>query len=405
MRIAFYRTNARWLLTALVLTFASSFGQTFFISLFAGGIRAEFGLSDGAWGGLYTLATLASAAVLVQIGRLADTVGLMTLTLGVGAVYVAAAATMALAPSVWLLGLGVFGLRICGQGMMGHLALTAVARWFRANRGKAVAVAVLGYPLGEALLPPLAVLAISAFGWRAGWGIVAGVLALAILPLLVALMMQGSRVPAGEGDGDTAPGMEGRQWTRREVLGHWSFWALMPGVLAPSFIGTVAFFHQVHVSEVREWSLVTMAAGYPVYAAVSVATSLMAGGLVDRVGPVRLLPVYLLPLALAISALTLEGGEWVWLLTLLGIGVSQGVVVTITGALWPTLYGTRHIGSVKALAASAMVVSTAIGPGITGLLIDRGLTLPEQAPAMAAWCVAVSVLFWRVAPRLSARLG
>ncbi|MEO0821481.1 MAG: MFS transporter [Pseudomonadota bacterium] len=404
MRTGFYRENAPWLATALLLTFGSSFGQTFFISLFAGGIRAEFGLSDGAWGGIYTLATLASAAVLVQLGRLADSVGLLTLTIGVGLGYLTAIALTALAPTVWLLGLGVFGLRLCGQGMMGHLAMTAIARWFAANRGRAVAVAVLGYPLGEALLPPVAVLVISAVGWRAGWGLAAGMLALLILPAIVLLLARGRRVPRGEGTESGAPGMDGRHWTRRAVLAHWSFWALMPGVLAPAFIGTVVFFHQVHVSEVRGWSLVAMAAGYPVYAGVSVAVSLLTGALVDRYGPVRLLPGYLLPMTVAIAALALEGGVGVWLAVLLGIGVSQGLVVTILGALWPTLYGTRHIGSVKAVAMAAMVVSTAIGPGITGLFIDLGYPLPVQGPAMALWCLAASALFVGLVPRLQRRL-
>ncbi len=36
----FYRDNGRWLLAGLMLAFCSSFGQTFFISLFAGQIKA-----------------------------------------------------------------------------------------------------------------------------------------------------------------------------------------------------------------------------------------------------------------------------------------------------------------------------------------------------------------------------
>jgi len=38
-----------------------------------------------------------------------------------------------------------------------------------------------------------------------------------------------------------------------------------------------------------------------------------------------------------------------------------------------------------------MVFSTAIGPGITGWFIDRGVTYPEQGLAQGAWCVALSL--------------
>ncbi|MEM6677232.1 MAG: MFS transporter [Pseudomonadota bacterium] len=400
MILRFYRDNAPWLATATLMSFGSSFGQTFFISLFAGGIRADFGLTDGQWGTLYTVATLGSAMLLLRLGRLADTMDLTRLVVATVTVYATALLTMAVAPTVLALGIGVLGLRLCGQGMMSHLALTATARWFRANRGRAVAIAVLGFPLGEALLPPLAVALIGAVGWRFGWMIAATVLVGLILPALLLLLARGGRVPQGEGPVETAAGMQGRHWRQGEVLRHWSFWALIPGILAPPFIGTVVFFHQVHVAEVRDWDLAVMAAGYPVYAGLSVLSSLLAGRVIDRLGPVRLLPVYLLPMAVAISCLGIEGGESVWLLTLLGIGVSQGVVVTLLGALWPTLYGTAHIGGVKALATAALVIATAVGPGITGVLIDAGYPLPDQAPAMAGWALAASLLFTLVTPRL-----
>ncbi|MEM6487875.1 MAG: MFS transporter [Pseudomonadota bacterium] len=404
MDTRFYRQNAPWLAAAALMTFSSSFGQTFFISLSAGGVRDAFGLSDGDWGGIYTVATLSSALVLSQVGKLADRMALVPLILATAVVYVAAMGTVALAPTALVLGLGVFGLRLAGQGMMSHLGMTATARWFRANRGRAVAVAVLGFPLGEAMLPPLAVLVMAGLGWRATWGVAALVFAIAMLPAILALA-RGGRTPQGEGDASRAAGMDGRHWRQGEVLRHWSFWALLPGVLAPAFIGTVIFFHQVHVAETRDWALTTMALGYPMYAATSVALSLATGAVIDRLGPVRLLPIFLLPIAAAILMLTLEGGEGVWLVTLLGIGVSQGVVVTMLGALWPALYGTRHIGGVKALTVSATVIATAVGPGITGLMIDRGYALGDQAPAMAVWCLAASALFAAVAPRLAVRLA
>ena len=40
------------------------------------------------------------------------------------------------------------------------------------------------------------------------------------------------------------------------------------------------------------------------------------------------------------------------------VGTTQ---VALLGALWPELYGTRNLGSIKALATSAMVFATALG--------------------------------------------
>jgi hypothetical protein len=55
--------RAEWqlLLFGFLMTFWSSPGQTFLISLFSGEIRAELSLSDGEFAAIYSLATLASA--------------------------------------------------------------------------------------------------------------------------------------------------------------------------------------------------------------------------------------------------------------------------------------------------------------------------------------------------------
>ena len=43
---------------------------------------------------------------------------------------------------------------------------------------------------------------------------------------------------------------------------------------------------------------------------------------------------------------------------------------------------------------------SAIGPAITGLLIDAGIPLSQQGFAMLAWCVGLSVLYLPVSARL-----
>ena len=70
--LAFLRNNAAFLLAGILLSFTSSFGQTFFISIFAGEIMATFSLSDGDWGLIYSAGTTASAIVMVWSGVLTD---------------------------------------------------------------------------------------------------------------------------------------------------------------------------------------------------------------------------------------------------------------------------------------------------------------------------------------------
>ncbi|MBV6656148.1 MAG: MFS transporter, partial [Devosiaceae bacterium] len=276
MVLQFFTSNARWLGAGLLLTFASGFGQTWFISLFAGEIRAAHGLSEGAWGGLYTAATLASAGLLLARGSWADTIAFSRLAPLLALAFAASAILVAWAPAVWLLGLGLFGLRFCGQGMFSHIAMTAMGRWFAARRGQAVAITSLGYPLAETTLPVVTVLAITWIGWRETWIISAGLLAIPIALALRWLLLESREKKSVLRETET-PGLGGKHWQRADALRHWLLPALIPMLLTPGFIGTVIFFHQVHVAETKGWTLLSMTPGLTIYAACAVGTSFIAG--------------------------------------------------------------------------------------------------------------------------------
>jgi len=53
--------------------------------------------------------------------------------------------------------------------MLGHLSMTAMARWFDRRRGRALSIAALGYPTGESFFPPLAAILLAFMTWRDIW--------------------------------------------------------------------------------------------------------------------------------------------------------------------------------------------------------------------------------------------
>lgn len=386
----FLRDNAPFLAAGALLTFTSSFGQTYFIALFAGEIQSTFGLSHGAWGAIYAAATTASALAMIWAGVLTDRFRVRALGTVVLAGLSLACLTMAVLPSVWLLPICIFLLRFFGQGMVSHTAVVAIARWFVRTRGRALSIASTGFAAGEALLPLVFVAALSAVDWRLLW-LVAALIPLVVLPVVVRLLRQ-ERTPQAVAEESQAAGLSDLHWTRSEVLRHWLFWLVVPAMLGPPAFGTAFFFLQVHTAEVKGWSHVELVALFPIYTLVSIAAMLASGWLIDRIGTGRLMPLHQLPMAAGFLVF-----GWAGSLALGGVGIAlmaatHGAMMTVRAAFWAEFYGTRHIGAIKALAAAIMVFGTALGPGLTGALIDAGIDFPEQMTGIAAYFVVASAL-------------
>jgi sugar phosphate permease len=386
----FLRDNAPFLSVGVLLTFLSSFGQTFFISVFAGEIRAEFGLSHGAWGGIYSLGTTASAALMIWLGTLTDRHRVRVLAPFVLAGLSAASLFMAAVPVVWLLPLAIFFLRFLGQGMSTHIAIVAMARWFVASRGRALSVATLGVAAGEALLPLVFVSLLAIYDWRMLW--VAAAVVIAVLIPVIGPLLRLERTPQSIADSSSSLGMAGRHWSRGDMTRHWLFWLIVPALLAPPAFGTAFFFQQVHIAEVKGWAHLQLAAMFPIFTLSGVVGLLLSGALIDRIGTGRLMPLVQLPMALGFLLFGLTDSLFAAGVAMALMGLTQGANSTVPNAFWAEFYGTRHLGAIKSLAVAIMVFGTAIGPALTGLLIDAGLPFTAQMPGIAAYFLCAASL-------------
>ena len=85
------------------------------------------------------------------------------------------------------------------------------------------------------------------------------------------------------------------------------------------------------------------------------------------------------------------------------LGLSYGFQHTLFGALWPEIYGLRHLGAIRAMTVAMGVLATAVGPGLTGMLIDSGVSYPAQIVVMGLYCLMAGVLMIFVSRRLKAR--
>ena len=400
MAITAYRqlvtANKRLLAFGFVMALYSSFGQTYFIGIVGPAIQSEFSLSHTLWGTIYMIGTLLSAALLPWTGALIDRFRLRSYALAACLLLIGACAYTATASGTVSLILAIFLLRHAGQGLASHVSITTMTRYFNRERGRAIAVASVGFTAGEAVLPFLAVILIGAIGWRWTYGSVALLIGLTVIPTVLLLLRKHESAHlehlAKLAENESRAVESNRSWTRAEVLRNRMFYLLMPGLLATSTIVTAMFFHHLNLADEKGWSHAWITGNYAVYAVATMASLLLSGPLIDRFSALRIAPVMLIPLVLSMLSVALLGQVWSVILYMLLLGTQSGFYHTVTSALWAELYGVRHIGSIKSLYFSLSVLASALGPVLMGSLADLGIALSTVCLYFAAYAGCACLL-------------
>lgn len=388
----FLRFNYRFLIFGLAAAFFSSFGQTFFISLSSQYIRTEYSLSHGEFGLIYSCGTLASGCMLIWAGRQIDFMDLRLYTLIVCLGLAFFSVGMAFSNSVgWLL-IMIFGLRFTGQGLLSHISSVSMARYFNKSRGTALSISSIGYPLGEAIFPPLAVATIAIIGWRETWFNIGIFVILAVVPSMLWLLKGHAIRHASlrQQSSDVSLSVSGDQWTQTRILKDIRFYIMLPSYLAIPFIGTGFFFHQVHLTNIKGWDLDLFVNFFAVYAVCQILAAISAGMLVDRFTARTVIKFYLFPAMIGLCFLSVSSQIWVAGIFMAFLGISSGAVSVANSAVWAEIYGVARLGSIKAMGTALMVLSTALSPPIMGIAIDAGVSMETLAFASVCFICGAS---------------
>jgi len=360
------------------MSFFSSFGQTFFISLFVPFFLKNFELTKGGFGTLYSLATLGSAFTLPYLGQWIDRIPLKNYSLWVASGLIVASLTVAVSWHFIVLFIGLYMLRLFGQGLTSHTSQTAMARYFDRYRGKALSISSLGFPTGEAVLPMLVTALFGVISWRMSWFAVAAFIALSLVPLIIGLL-KSNYVPADVDESNdkvttSTTAQKEENWSRSEVLRDPRLYFILPTLLLPPFLVTGFFLYQLPLAEFKGWTTHWLAMAFTAFAIARVIFSLVSGSLIDRFGASRLFPLYNIPLGIGLLALFLFSTKWIAFVYLLATGITLGMSSNVKSALYAELYGTRNLGTIKSMFSSAMVFSTATSPFLFGWLLDNGFS-------------------------------
>lgn len=386
--IKFFLGNKKLLLFGLLLTLFSSFGQTFLIALYLPKISSALKVSEGTLGILYAFATIASACILVFIGRKIDSSDLRKYSMMAIAGMCLSLLTISQADNLLILTIGLAGLRLTGQGLLGHISSTSMLRLFEETKGKALSITSLGYPIGQAVFPVFVLFLISQAGWRESMVINTAFIFVVLIPSAYFLL----KTHSGKINTGFTSQEKDKEWKQLDVLKQKSFYRLLPGILIIPFLVTALFFYQLLIADFKGWSPEWIAFSYIGYAAGNFIFLILSGPLIDKFTATKAFPFYLIPFLIGLLFLTFSDHPVACFIYMTCTGISTGLASVIKSAIQAEVYGVKSIGAVKSLFTTSLVLSTALGPVLFGTLFNMGVSV--DTILMLIITVTVSVIFY-----------
>ena len=396
----FKSLSLKVIIFGFIFTFFSSFGQSFFLGLFNSSIREALSISHGQFGSIYASATLLSSIVLVWIGKKIDDVNILKFASYVIIFLSASCFIFSKISSIIFLFIGIFLMRLAGQGLSSHTATTTISRFFDKSRGRTLSTVWLGLSLAEFTLPVLTVFLLTFFEWRDIWFSIS-ILVIIILPIISYVLVKDVKLETREKSSVSENTKEIRQWKRIEVLKDYRFYIISITMLAMPWIATGSFVYQSFITTSKEWGPYIIAQSFMAYSIFSVITLFISGFIIDKFSSRRLLIYMNIPLLFSTIVLFSFNAQISSFFFFGLLGITNGLANVLGSSTWAEIYGVKYIGSIKALTTALMVFATAFGTALFGILIDFGFTIEQIAIVSGLYILTSLILLYLVKNKLN----
>lgn len=404
--MSFFTRHFSLLFFGVLQIFFSAPGQTFLVSLFVNAMFDDLEISKSLFAGIYSAATLSASLLLNPLGRLVDryppawVVVSFSLLMSLGCVLLASAS------GVMMVFIGFFLLRLIGQGGFVLASSTIMAKQFQKNRGKAIGITTLGYPLSEAIYPSIALLLLVQFGWRSSYMLFALSYLLIMIPAQWTLLKRSgfreNEFLEGELDYHDAyvPKATLTHMCLTEIVTSFHFYVLITALCIPPVLMTGLLFHQESIFAIHDWSMTVVASGLAFYALCKAVGSLVIGPVIDRYGPVWPFSALIFMLGLGTFLAGLGGHSGVIFIYFGLLGTALGFSSPVVNVVLPNLYGTKHLGSIKGYVGMFRNGLTALGPLPVALVMDAGWSVTSLLVWTSLFIFVLAVLPLYLASKL-----
>jgi len=282
---------------------------------------------------------------------------------------------------------GFVFIRMLGQGSLSLVGIVSVSLWFEQKRGVALGVVLTASSALMASVPVALTFTIGEFGWRQAWLFAAATVAMIVIPIAWFGMIDrpstiGQHVDGITPDNDSAD-IEIWGVDRSTAMDTRAFWILAGSTAIGSMLVTGVNFHQISLLGESGFSQTNAAIMFLPQVLGTAFGSPLSGFVLDRVGS-RFAPAVGLTL---LSLTLLLAGNVSSTPAVIGyacvLGFYSGVSRTISSALVPGWFGTKHIGSIQGAMTFMGVLASAAGP--IALALTESATGSFRTAALV-WC-------------------
>jgi MFS family permease len=279
---------------------------------------------------------------------------------------------------------------ICVPFVQASVWTSPVVARFAAGRGLAMAVALSIGALASGVMPLLATLLLTNFGWRQGFmGVGLVWFLLMFLPVLLFFRgpQDGSRA-ARQGNAaasDALPGL-----TLPEALRRFSFYKLLFAAITFSLVVVTMTIHAVPMLKGLGASPLQAASTVALFGLFSIVGRLGMGWLVDRY-PSHIVSAayYLLPIPAYLLLITSGTSPTVQMVAVAMMGLGGGGQVGAVAYLITRHFGLKRFASLTSVLFSLVALGSAIGPVSAGAVFDHaGSYVPYMIAAMVLTAIA-----------------
>lgn len=363
-------------------------------------VTSELGWTRGEFSAGLLASAVASPIMTPFFGWLMDRHGIQKIALPAATLYGLALASFAImtAGARW----EIFVMFACASGFgasCGPLPYSkAITAWFDKERGLALGIATCGVGLGTFVIPTMAQLFISTFGWRVGYvavGIATWVLSFGMMALFV-------REPPGYldrmramHDPEAAAGRHSFGLTTRQaILGTHQFAVLfLIFLLEGTANNGILSGHFVPMLRDRGYSAPAAVALLGTSGLAALVARIIVGFCLDLVnGPIFSAIVMLLPVA-GVGLLWSGAGAPAPFFAAVLMGLAIGAEVDMLGFFVSRYFGRRSFGTLYGLVFAAFTIGIGVGPVILGVGFDTYHTYDHVLGAYVIALVVGAALF------------